>query len=294
MWSTSVLVSEDQNLSIAVTEWSRRGPPCLLVHGFADAGCIWSHLASRLATEFRILAIDLRGHGNSGRDPQTRYDTETFVGDLGRVVASKAIDRMVLIGHSLGADIAIRYAAANPGLVAALVIIDFGPELNMAGVDEVMRAFAETPRTFPSTDDYAQWLIERRPFADPKMLRQFARGSLRQTPAGTWELKADAALSADSLLSRFVVKDGRYCDPAMWADLDRIKCPRLIVRGMGSGVFPYDVASRMAERAPSAARLATISGAGHAVMLDNPAELSAVIVDFLGAVPRLDQTLSAG
>ena len=293
MWSSSVLVGEDQNLSIAVTEWSRRGLPCVLVHGFADAGCIWSHLASRLAPDFRVLAIDLRGHGNSGWDARMRYDTETFVADLGRVVESKAFDRMVLIGHSLGADVAIRYAAANAGRVAALVIVDFGPELNKAGVDEVMRAFAETPRTFLSTDDYARWLIERRPLGDQKMLRQFARGTLRQTPAGAWELKADAALSAQALLGRSVAKDGRYCDLAMWAELDRIKCPRLIVRGMGSGVLPYDVAARMAERG-SSAKLATIPGAGHAVMLDNPAESSATIVDFLGAIPSVGKTLATG
>jgi len=281
MWFSSVPVSDDHKLSINVTEWSRRGFPCVLVHGFADAGCVWSHLASRLAPQFRVLAPDLRGHGNSGWDPEVRYRTEVFAADLSRTVEAFRLERMVLIGHSLGADVAIRFAAANGARVAALVVVDFGPELARAGVDEVMRAFAETPRAFASTDAYAQWLIERRPFANQTLLRQFARCSLRQAPAGTWELKADPALGVGSLLGRFTATEARYHDPNMWLELERIKCPSLIVRGVGSGVLPYDLPGRMLERVRAGGRLATIAGAGHSVMLDNPAELSAAVVGFL-------------
>jgi pimeloyl-ACP methyl ester carboxylesterase len=293
MWSSSIVVSEDHNLSINVTEWSRRGFPCVLLHGFAEAGCVWSHLATRLLPQLRVLAIDLRGHGGSGWDPQARYETETFALDLGRVVAALRLERTVLIGHSLGADIAIRYTAAHPGQVAALVIIDFGPELTKAGVDEVMRAFADTPRTFASTDDYAQWLIERRPFADQKMLKQFARCSLRQSSGGNWELKADPALGAGSLLSRFEANGARYCDPAMWRELERIKCPTLIVRGVASGVLPYDVPGRMVDRLHAAGRLASIAAAGHSVMLDNPGELSTNVTGFLTAIPQLGRAAQA-
>ena len=283
MWSRAVPVSEDPDISINVTEWSRRGFPCVLLHGFGDAGCVWTHLASRLAPQFHVLAVDLRGHGGSDRDPRQRYDTSVFADDLGKAIASFALERVILIGHSLGAGVAIRYAAANPDRVAALVIIDFGPELTQAGVDEVMRAFAETPRSFASTEQYAQWLIERRPFGDPKLLRQFARCTLRQTLEGTWEPKADPMLDVALLLDRFVAKDARYCDPQMWLELDRIKCPVLIVRGMGSGVFPYDMPARMAERLRAAQ--ATIAGAGHSVMLDNPLETAACVAGFLAGVP---------
>src|SRR5262249_18595752 len=173
MWFRSVLVCEKHNLSINVIEWSRRGVPCVLIHGFADAGCLWSYVATRLMSEFRVVAPDLRGHGNSDWDPEARYETETFTGDLTSAVAFLGFNRVILLGQSLGAGIAIRYAAANPERVAALVLIDFGPELAKAGVDEIMRAFADTPRSFQSVDGYAQWLIEQRPFADQSLLRQF-------------------------------------------------------------------------------------------------------------------------
>ncbi|MGA2792929.1 MAG: alpha/beta hydrolase [Roseiarcus sp.] len=255
-----------------------------MLHGFGDASCVWNYLAIRLAPQFRVAAMDLRGHGDSDWDPEARYDTETFAADLTRTVAALGFERMILVGHSLGADVAIRFAAENASRVAALVIVDFGPELDERGVDEVLRSFAAVPRTFASPDEYAEWLIARRPLADPNLLRQFARQSLRQLSSQMWEPKADAALASHSQISKLAASDGRYRDPDLWSTLARINCPSLVVRGGGSGVLPSDVASRMAERTLWDGRLATIAAAGHAVMMDNPAEFSASVIDFLTGI----------
>ena len=201
MWHRSVVVCEKHSIALAVVEWSRRGLPCVLLHGFGDAACVWNHLATRIMPEFRAVAIDLRGHGDSDWDPETRYDLETLTADLGKVVALFGFERMVLIGHSFGAAVAMRFAAENAARAAGLVIVDFGPELDEAGVNEVLRAFADMPRTFASTDDYADWLIAHRPLADPNQLRHLARCSLRQSSQG-WQPKADAALATNSEISR--------------------------------------------------------------------------------------------
>lgn len=285
MWRKSVIACERRRLSLSVTEWSRRGFPCVMLHGFGDASCVWSHLAVRLAPRFRVAAMDLRGHGDLDWDPEARYDTETFAADLTRTVAALGFERMILVGHSLGADVAIRFAADNASRVAAVVIVDFGPELDERGIDEVLRSFVTTPRAFASPEEYAEWLIARRPLADTSLLRQFARQSLRQTSSQMWEPKADAALASHSQISRLAASDGRYRDPDLWSRLARINCPSLVVRGGGSGVLPSDVASRMAERTLWDGRLATIAAAGHAVMMDNPAEFSASVIDFLSRVP---------
>jgi pimeloyl-ACP methyl ester carboxylesterase len=281
MWIKSIAVGENENLSIQALEWSRRGPPCVLLHGFGDNASVWSHLAPRIMTRFRVVAIDLRGHGNSDWDPQARYDSQTFTADLTKVVAALGFERTILIGHSWGAETAIRFAAANPAMVAALVIIDFGPELAQTGVDEVLKGFVEVPRSFASADEFAQWLAARRPLAEPRLLAQFARYSLRESMDGQYKLKIDAALATKSELSRLAADSGRYYIPDLWDALARIKCPSLIVRGALSGVFPRDVAARMVERMLPGTRLQTVSGAGHAVMMDNPAEFSGNIEGFL-------------
>jgi pimeloyl-ACP methyl ester carboxylesterase len=257
-----------------------------MLHGLADASSVWNHLAIRIGPLFHAAAMDLRGHGDSDWDPEARYDSETFAADLQKAVAAFGFERMVLVGHSLGADVAIRFAAANASLVAALIIVDFGPELDKAGIDEVLRSFASAPPSFASPQAYAEWLIERRPLADAALLRQFARQTTRQSPSGDWTIKADPAVATSSQINRFASGNGRYHDPDLWPMLQSVKCPSLVVRGSGSGVFPSEVANRMVERALWDGRLATIGAAGHAVMMDNPAEFSASVATFLSGISR--------
>jgi pimeloyl-ACP methyl ester carboxylesterase len=229
--------------------------------------------------------MDLRGHGNSDWDPEERYDTETFTADLTKVVSAFGFEKMILVAHSLGADAAIRFTIENAARVAALVIVDFGPELDKAGVDQLMQNYSAMPRGFLSDEEYTQWLIAHRPLADPGLLRRFARYNLRQSSSGAWELKSDKALAMKSQVSKFETIDGRYCIPDLWAALTRITCPTLVIRGMGSGVLRYDVANRMVERTLARGRLFTVARAGHAVMMDNPTEFSANVLSFLATVP---------
>jgi pimeloyl-ACP methyl ester carboxylesterase len=281
MWVRSIAVGEKRDLSIQVTEWSRRGPACVLLHGFGDNSSVWGHLAPQIMSRFRVVAIDLRGHGNSEWDPQTRYDTRTLTADVAEVIESFGFKHAILIGHSWGAAIAIRLAAAQPAMIAGLVIADFGPELAEAGVQEVLKGFAETPESFASPDEYARWLASRRPFANPRALEQYARYAVRQSADGRYEIKNDAALGTKSEIAGLTAENGRCYITGLWTELDGIKCRTLILRGAASGVFPRDVAARMIERMPTG-RLQTIGAAGHAVMMDNPAEFSARVAEFLG------------
>jgi pimeloyl-ACP methyl ester carboxylesterase len=281
MWSKYIDVGDQHGLALAVTEWSRRGMPCVLLHGLGDAACVWNHLAYSIIPNFRIVALDLRGHGNSDWDPEARYDSETFAADLTTLATVFGFERMILVGHSVGAAAAIRFAANNAGRVAGLVIVDFGPELDQAGVDGIVRTFVTMPRCFASPEDYTQWLIARRPLGDPNLLRQFARGSLRPSPLCGWELKVDAALATSSEISSLSPSNGRYCLPGLWPALKRIKCPSLVIRGNGSSVFPYDVAVRMVDQALPAGRFASIESAGHAVMMDNPGAFAGSVRGFL-------------
>jgi pimeloyl-ACP methyl ester carboxylesterase len=286
MWRRTVAASDSRHISLSITEWSRRGLPLVMIHGLGDASCIWNYLAIRAAQQFRVAAIDLRGHGDSDWDPEAKYGTETFASDLTKAVAALGFERMILIGHSLGADVAIRFAADQPSRVAALIIVDFGPELQKEGIDEVLRNFAGSPHSFASVEDYAEWLVERRPLADPTVLRQFARECLRRSGENGWTPKADAALATSSEISRFFPSNGRYSNPDLWPMLARIRCPTLVIRGSASGVLPLDVANRMVESALWNSQLATVAAAGHAVMIDNPAEFSASVIRFLSGVTR--------
>jgi pimeloyl-ACP methyl ester carboxylesterase len=79
----SVKIRVANRASLHVLEWSRQAFPCVFVHGFGDAACVWHQLATRLEPRFRTLAIDLRGQGNSDWDPEGRYDSKEFIEVVG-------------------------------------------------------------------------------------------------------------------------------------------------------------------------------------------------------------------
>ena len=171
-------------------------------------------LAIRLASQFRVAALDLRGHGDFEWDPEARYDTATFAGDLTKAVAALGFERMILIGHSLGADVAIRFAAAQPSRVAALIIVNFGPELQKKG-------FTRSCGTSPQAQ--ASRLLKNIPnglsttsVGRPGRAATIRSGMLAPVRRDWWGPKADAALATSSEISKFVASDGRYCNPELW------------------------------------------------------------------------------
>jgi len=264
-------------LQCHVQEWSTDGTPCIMVHGFGDASCVWSELARRLSG-LRTIAIDLRGHGNSDWDALQDYDARTLTGDLTEVIERLDADRVVLVGHSLGGEIVLRYAGTSDR-IAALVIVDHGPELSKDGLDRVFQDVDETPREFATVGHYADWLKTRRPLARPDLIEQFAAYNLRPISPGKFVVKSDPALRRQPATE--TVSNGRYYRPELWAALTKLTCPLLVIRGVGSAVLPVDVARRMVEVSGSAARLSVITRAGHAIMLDNPDQFAGTVKEFL-------------
>ena len=118
----------------------------MLLHGFGDNSSVWGHLAPQIMSRFRVVAIDLRGHGNSDWDPQTHYNTETLTADLADVIGSFGFERTILIGHSWGAAIASRFAAAQPATVAGLVHRRFRPRIVGGGSRRNFEGFRRDPQ----------------------------------------------------------------------------------------------------------------------------------------------------
>ena len=97
----------------------------MLVHGLASNCRIWDLVAPILSQQFRVVAIDQRGHGESFK-PDTGYDFATVVSDLHGFMNALEIDNPVIVGHSWGGDVALEYAVAHPGLVRGLCFVDGG------------------------------------------------------------------------------------------------------------------------------------------------------------------------
>ena len=129
----SIRVGGAHGLSLHALEWSKEGVPLVLLHGFSNEAHIWDDVAPIVAPYYRTLAFDLRGHGDSDRDAERRYEYDAHVADLEEATAALGIERMVLVGHSFGGRVAMFFAGRHPERVAGLVIVDSGPEHDPRG-----------------------------------------------------------------------------------------------------------------------------------------------------------------
>jgi len=280
---TSRRVPGADGLGLHLLEWSREGVPLLLVHGFGHHAHVWDDLAPALAPYYRVLALDLRGHGDSDRDPNRRYDPETLVRDLDAATRSLGIDRLVLVGHSLGGRVVMRFAAAHPERMAGLVVVDAGPELDWRGVLKIRDEAARTPESFASVAEYERLLARALPMAASHALARLARHGLRERDDGRLEPKLDPGLrravqsDAPGASEDSAAAESR----ALWAMLEGIPCPTLVVRGAASDVLAPETAERMAEDALPRGILAVVPRAAHAVMLENPAGLTEAVCGFV-------------
>jgi len=106
-------------------DWGGQGRPVVLLHGLASHSGIWDLVAPLLATQSRVVALDLRGHGRSGK-PDHGYDFDTVADDVKKFWEAQGLEQPLLAGHSWGGNVALHCAAAYPGQVSGLVMVDGG------------------------------------------------------------------------------------------------------------------------------------------------------------------------
>jgi len=270
---------------IHVLEWSTEGVPLLLLHGFGNEAHIWDDFAPAVAPYYRTLAMDHRGHGDSDWDSERRYGYGAMVRDVEAVTESLGIDRVVVIGHSLGGRIATLFADRHPEQMAGFVLVDIGPELDLRGAMRVrMDVEANQNPRFASVNEYARALSIAYPAARPQALERMALHGLRRCEDGLYELKMDPALrgAAPPASSKGGGAEPDAISPeAQWAALARIPCPALVVRGAASDILSPETADKMVDEVLADARLAVVAHAGHSVMTDNPEGFEEALSGFL-------------
>jgi uncharacterized protein len=266
-------------------EWpSARGDAVVFLHGGGLSARSWDSVGPALADGYHGYAIDLRGHGDSEWSPTLEYDLADHLDDLEAFVEHLGIGRFFLVGHSLGAFIAIRYAAAHADRLAGLVVVDASPFLtDNAGVDRVRR-FVLGRQWFDSLDDAVDYALRFEPRRDRQAVRRSVEAAMRPQRDGRWTWKHDRRpIDAGYFASRIAEAH------SLIEHLRAIQTPTLVVRGENSDGTPAEDALRFTDLLP-AARLITVDGAGHNVHRDNPA----VFIDALRRFLDEHQTVPAG
>jgi pimeloyl-ACP methyl ester carboxylesterase len=257
-------------VSLALHEWSTHGVPLLLLHGFGNSARVWDELADALAPYYRVLALDLRGHGDSDRDPEGRYDHLAMARDVEAVCERLGLERLVLVGHSMGGRVALRFAGRNAAKLAGLVIVDSAPELDVRGTSRIRQETETREPVFATLREYENVLAENYPATRPATLARLARHWARQRADGRYELKLDPAFFRRRAGDGDVEAWMRAEAEALWDGLRKASCPTLVVRGAASDVLSAEVADRMVDDVLADGRLVVVPAAGHSVMTDNP------------------------
>ena len=257
-------------------DWGTPGQrPMLFLHGGGLTAHTWDLVCLALRREYRCLALDLRGHGDSEWSPVMDYGIEAHRGDVEALVEHLRLDGFVLIGMSLGGLTALAYAGRNAARLSALVIVDSGPEARQEGARRIAE-FVAAPAEFETIDEVIERALSFNPRRDAKLLRRSLQHNLRSMPNGKLTWKHDRRHRA-----KFDAEEWARRRQGLWDEVPRISCPTLVVRGARSDVFHDEDAEKLAGALPRGSWV-RVDNAGHTVQGDNPRGLVAELRRFLG------------
>ena len=256
-------------------DWGTAGlPPIVFLHGGGLTAHTWDLVCLGLRSNYRCLALDQRGHGDSEWSPVLEYSISAQAGDVQAFVDHLALERFVLVGMSMGGINSIRYAAENTERLSALVLVDVGPDVKLAGARRIQEFTVESAE-LDSVDEFVERAIKFNPRRDPQLLRRSLLHNLRQMPNGKWTWKYDRRHRLTIDVSRMTENFQN-----LWTEVPRITCPTLVVRGGESDVFGADDAARLVGALPDA-RSVCVDGASHSVQGDQPKEFTRQLRAFL-------------
>lgn len=270
-------------LTFHVTDWGGHttGDCVFLAHPTGFLGAVWKPLIARLrvlGVTARIVTYDQRGHGLSSK-PDDEYDWKHFVADTAGLLKVLGIRDALGVGHSAGATTLAGVAAAEPGLLRRVVMVDpvlFDPEvarlIEEAGGQNPMAARTRTRRmVWPSREELFRSFRRREPYATwtDESLHAYVDEGTFERPDGEIELLCPARVEGQvySTASRF---DG-------FERLTHVKVPVLVLRGEHSTTLDEERARRAAAAAPKG-RLLTVSGTTHFIPMERPDEVARLVV----------------
>jgi pimeloyl-ACP methyl ester carboxylesterase len=238
------------------------GSPVVLLHGLGGAASNWVEVTEELAASHRVLALDLPGHGGSEAPPRGA-GLPWFADAVAVGLRDEGVERAIVVGHSLGGQIALHLAVRHPDLVGGLLLAAPAGIRSGTRVVQVIVAAATFVRP-------GRWVA-------PFRLRYARRTWFRRAVFRPW-LVADAVRLSERATIGFLDGPQEHADTAvagraMVADdprpeLDRLACPALVLWGARDAQLPLDDAFEYARRLGAPVRV--VADCGHLVIGERP------------------------
>ena len=256
-------------------EGNRNGRAIVLIHGSNASLQTWEPWVRRLGSAYRIISLDLPGHGMTGRNPAGIYDYPVFVDVVDKVMGKLGITRAVIGGNSMGGGVSWMFALAHPEKTDAVILVD------AAGAPQWQAR--EVPIGFkiarmPVLRNLAQIITPR------SMLESSLRTSVSKSGIINdamidryWELLRYPG-NREATLKRFALVHNNH--PATPAQLAKIKVPVLILWGEEDNLIPVASARWFANALPGS-HLIVYPGVGHIPMEEVPESSAVAVTEFL-------------
>ena len=246
------------------------GPPLVLIHGIGFNSVWWEHQLQALGRAYRVLAIDLRGFGDSHASHQPPPDVDALVEDLRAFVTKVAPTGVSAIGHSLGGMLLLKFAAAHPQLLTSMVLAGASASFTSEPGRKMLEARIEVLER-----EGVKGMIEKT--LHHTVSPHFAPGFMERHPEVVETIKAmflkidpKAYISLSRAIMRFDVV----------AQLGQIRCPTLIIVGEHDNRCPIADASVLNMRMPTS-WMKVFPDTGHSPMVEQPDFFNDTVTDFL-------------
>jgi pimeloyl-ACP methyl ester carboxylesterase len=255
-------------------EVTGEGRPVVMLHGFPDSGRLWRHQVPALAEAgFQVIVPDLRGYGRSGKPADVdAYSLLMLAGDVQAVLADLKIARAHVVGHDWGAALGWVLAAFAPGSVDHLAVMSVGHPATFRRTMQqrekswymLLFQFAGVAERWLSDDGWANFRAwARHPDADQVIADLEANGSL--TPGLNWYR---ANLPPES-----------WVDPPL--QFPPVQAPTMGIWSTGDGALTEVQMTDSAQNVAGPWRYERLDGPGHWMQLEAPAQVNALLLDFL-------------
>jgi pimeloyl-ACP methyl ester carboxylesterase len=252
-------------VSLAVHEWPGKGPAIVCIHGLTANHTCWQSLADILAPDYRLIAYDVRGRGESDKPPKG-YSLEIYAQDLGALLDHFGLKSASIMGHSGGANQSLYFAARFPKRVRKLILIDGGLDVRAEVFDSIAPAVNRLGVEFPSMEMFLQ-VLRGLPMFQGRWndyLEHYFRYDVEALPSGAVRSKVAKHAIEEEVAN--LVRE------RLWVLHHQVKCPTLILRAPDGLLTATDClmtqeeAEAMAEAIPKS-RLVVVPKTNHYTVL---------------------------
>jgi len=242
--------------------------PFIMLHGIGRVAHSFDHIAPRFSKDYHVIAIDMRGHGDSAWSPEGAYLVQDYANDLTAFVEQLNLRNVVLLGNSTGGRVVQVYAGTQPDRVAKLVVEDVGPERTNEIASGFARRVQQEENGWASEDELVASLMRGGGTVSEELQRNYAHFGSKRRADGRIVWKRDP-----NLVKGFIPTE-------LWDPVLKIRCPAIYILGGNSSIVPPPTQQKLRENLP-AVQIVTMPKLGHYPHQEAPEEYIRIVQKFL-------------